>query len=162
MGSIPGSGISLEGGYGNPLQYSCSGNPINGGVWKATVQRVTRSQTPLNTHAHTPHPGILTTPTRGALSSVLNQMGTTLSSPIMLMSRRGEGVLGGREEEERRGLLLSQKHNGMKTQGNKLKNVIIIILLLMTLFKIKRNCSQSKYSTASERTTIKIFLQMGV
>ena len=27
MGSIPGSGISPGGGYGNPLQYSCLENP---------------------------------------------------------------------------------------------------------------------------------------
>ena len=27
LGSIPGSGSSPEGGYGNPLQYSCLENP---------------------------------------------------------------------------------------------------------------------------------------
>ena len=37
MGSIPGSGRSPGGGNGNPLQFSCLGNPINRGVWQATV-----------------------------------------------------------------------------------------------------------------------------
>ena len=43
-GSIPGSERST-GGNGNPLQYSCLGNPMDGGAWWATVQRVTKSQT---------------------------------------------------------------------------------------------------------------------
>ena len=30
---IPGSGRSLEGGHGNPLQYSCRENPMNRGAW---------------------------------------------------------------------------------------------------------------------------------
>ena len=33
MGYIPGSGISLGGGHGNPLQYSYLDNPINRGAW---------------------------------------------------------------------------------------------------------------------------------
>ena len=32
-GSIPGSGRSPEEGNGNPLQYSCLENPIDGGTW---------------------------------------------------------------------------------------------------------------------------------
>ena len=36
--SIPGSGRSPGEGNGNPLQYSCLGNPIDGGAWWATVQ----------------------------------------------------------------------------------------------------------------------------
>ena len=35
MGSIPGSGKSPEEGNGNPLQYSCQGNPMDRGVWWA-------------------------------------------------------------------------------------------------------------------------------
>ena len=35
MGSIPGSGRSPEEGNGNPLQYSCQGNPMDRGVWWA-------------------------------------------------------------------------------------------------------------------------------
>ena len=33
LGSIPGSGGSPGGGNGNPLQYSCLKNPMNGGTW---------------------------------------------------------------------------------------------------------------------------------
>ena len=32
-------------GNGNPLQYSCLGNPIDRGAWQAMVYRVTKSQT---------------------------------------------------------------------------------------------------------------------
>ena len=45
-GSIPGSERSSEGGNGNPLQYSCLGNPIDRGTWQATVQRVAKSTWP--------------------------------------------------------------------------------------------------------------------
>ena len=37
MGSIPGSGRSPGEGNGNPLQYSCLGNPTDRGAWPATV-----------------------------------------------------------------------------------------------------------------------------
>ena len=33
LGSIPGSGRSPGEGNGNPLQYSCLENPIEGGAW---------------------------------------------------------------------------------------------------------------------------------
>ena len=39
---IPGSERSLGEGNGNPLQYSCLGNPMYRGVWQATVHRVTK------------------------------------------------------------------------------------------------------------------------
>ena len=39
-GSIPGSRRSPEGGQGNPLQYSCLGNPMDSGAWLATVHGV--------------------------------------------------------------------------------------------------------------------------
>ena len=39
-GSIPGWGRSPGGGHGNPLQDSCLENPMDRGVWWATVQRV--------------------------------------------------------------------------------------------------------------------------
>ena len=47
LGSIPGSGISLGRGNGNPFQYSCLGNPMNRGAWWGTVHGVAKSQTPL-------------------------------------------------------------------------------------------------------------------
>ena len=37
-GSIPGSGRSPGGERGNPLRYSCLGNPMDKGTWWATVQ----------------------------------------------------------------------------------------------------------------------------
>ena len=33
LGSIPGSGRSPGEGNGNPLQYSCLKNPMDGGAW---------------------------------------------------------------------------------------------------------------------------------
>ena len=51
VGSIPGSGRSLGGGDGDPLHYSCLGNPMDRGTWRATVLGVTKSQTWLNTWA---------------------------------------------------------------------------------------------------------------
>ena len=35
-------GRSLGGGHGNPLQYSCLGNPKDRGAWRATVHGVTK------------------------------------------------------------------------------------------------------------------------
>ena len=45
MGSIPGLGRFSGEGNGNPLQYSCLGNPIDRGAWQATVHVVTKSRT---------------------------------------------------------------------------------------------------------------------
>ena len=42
-------------GYGNPLQYSCLGNPMDRGAWWVTAHRVAQrlqSWTLLNTHIH--------------------------------------------------------------------------------------------------------------
>ena len=44
-GSSPGPGRSPGGGHGNPLQYSCPGNPTDRGGWQVTVHRVTKSGT---------------------------------------------------------------------------------------------------------------------
>ena len=46
-GSIPGLGRSPGEGNGNPLQYSCLGNPMDRGTWWATVHGVSKSQTRL-------------------------------------------------------------------------------------------------------------------
>ena len=45
--SILGSGRSPGGEHGNPLQYSCLENPMDRGAWRATVHRVSQSQTRL-------------------------------------------------------------------------------------------------------------------
>ena len=39
---IPGSGRSPGEGNGNPLQYSCLGNPMDRGAWRATVHGVAK------------------------------------------------------------------------------------------------------------------------
>ena len=46
-GSTPASGRSTGEGNGNPLQYSCLGNPMNRGAWQATVHGFTNSRTRL-------------------------------------------------------------------------------------------------------------------
>ena len=53
MGSIPGLWSSPREENGNPHQYSCLGNPMDRGVWWATVQGVTKSQTRLSDWVHT-------------------------------------------------------------------------------------------------------------
>ena len=37
----------MGGGNGNPLQYSCLENPVDGGAWWAAVNRIAQSQTQL-------------------------------------------------------------------------------------------------------------------
>ena len=44
---IPGSERSPGGGQGNPLQYSCLENPMDRGVRRAAVHKVTQSRTRL-------------------------------------------------------------------------------------------------------------------
>ena len=44
-GSIPGLGRSPGEGNGNPLQYSCLGNPRDRGAWRAIVHGIPKSQT---------------------------------------------------------------------------------------------------------------------
>ena len=44
-GSIPGLGRSPGEGNGNPLQYSCLENLMDGGAWQATAHGVAKSRT---------------------------------------------------------------------------------------------------------------------
>ena len=48
LGPIPGSGRSSGERNGNPLQYPCLENPMDGGAWYATVHGVAKSQTQLS------------------------------------------------------------------------------------------------------------------
>ena len=48
VGLIPGLGRSSGEGHGNPLQYSCLKNSMDGGAWYATVHGVAKSQTGLS------------------------------------------------------------------------------------------------------------------
>ena len=47
-GLIPGPGRSPGERNGNPLQYSCLGNPMVRGDWQVTVHGVTNSRTQLS------------------------------------------------------------------------------------------------------------------
>ena len=47
LGSIPGSGRYPGEGNGNPLQYSCLENSMDGEAWWATIRGVTKSRTQL-------------------------------------------------------------------------------------------------------------------
>ena len=53
---MPGAEQSPGKGNGNPLQYSCLGNSMDRGGWRATVHGVEKSQTSLSNqeHTHTP------------------------------------------------------------------------------------------------------------
>ena len=63
LGLTPGSGRSPGEGNGNPLQYSCLGNAMEGGAWWAAVHGVPKSRTRLSRHVYT-HVWNLSSPTR--------------------------------------------------------------------------------------------------
>ena len=44
-GLIPGLGQSPRVGNGNPLQYSCLGNPMDSGTWQGAVHGVAKNRT---------------------------------------------------------------------------------------------------------------------
>ena len=46
-GSIPGSGRYAEGRHSNPLQHSCLEDPMDRGIWWATVHSVAKTRTQL-------------------------------------------------------------------------------------------------------------------
>ena len=46
-GSIPMLGRSFGEGNSYPLQYSCLGNPMDGGAWQAPVHRLAKNLTQL-------------------------------------------------------------------------------------------------------------------
>ena len=53
LGSIPGSGRAPGEGNGNPLQYSCLENSMDGGAWWTTVHGVVKSWTRLSNFTST-------------------------------------------------------------------------------------------------------------
>ena len=55
VGSIHGLGRFPGEENGNPLQYSCLENPMDGGAWWATVHGVTKSWTPLSDFTYLLH-----------------------------------------------------------------------------------------------------------
>ena len=59
MGLIPGSGRSPGEGNGNPLLYSCPGNLMDRGSWRATVHGVARVGYNLTTKPPPPLPRLI-------------------------------------------------------------------------------------------------------
>ena len=55
VGSVPGSGRSPGVGNGNPFQYYCLENSMDGGAWWAAVHGVTKSRTGLSDFTFTFH-----------------------------------------------------------------------------------------------------------
>ena len=55
MDSLPESGRSPGEGNGNPLQYSCLGNPMDRGAWQATVHGIEKNWTQLSNLAVEKH-----------------------------------------------------------------------------------------------------------
>ena len=53
VGSIPGLGRSPGEGNGNPRQYSCLENPMDGRAWWATVHEVAKNRTQLSNFTFT-------------------------------------------------------------------------------------------------------------
>ena len=51
--SIPGFRRCPGGGNGNPIQYSCLENSMDGGAWRAAVHVVEKSWTQLNDYTFT-------------------------------------------------------------------------------------------------------------
>ena len=52
LGLFPGSGRSPGEGNGNPLQYCCLENPMDGEAWSATVHGFAKSRTQLSDFTH--------------------------------------------------------------------------------------------------------------
>ena len=74
VGSVPGLGRSPKGGNGNTHQHSYLENPTERGAWRATVHRVTKSQTRLRTQ------GTWGT-NKGIMVSLLNLKSAVLKLP---------------------------------------------------------------------------------
>ena len=58
-GSFPRSGRPPGEGNGNPLQYSCLENPVDGGAWQATVHGGLEELDTTEATQHTLLPGLL-------------------------------------------------------------------------------------------------------
>ena len=92
---ISGSGRSPGGGNGNPLQYSCLGNPMDRGAWRATVHGVAKSWTRLSTHTYS-----------GTFSSVQFSHSVVSDSVTpWTMARQAPLSMGFPRQEYRNGLL---------------------------------------------------------
>ena len=90
MGSIPGLKRSPGGGQGSPLQYSCLENPMDRGVWWATIYEVAKSWTQLKRLMHTRvrlSPTIFTT-IGISLHTICNMVNNLLKSIVFLKIKK--------------------------------------------------------------------------
>ena len=55
VGSTPGLGKSPGVGNGNPLQYSCLGNPMDRGAWRATLHVIAELDVTEHSAQHVHH-----------------------------------------------------------------------------------------------------------
>ena len=83
-GSNPGLGRSTWGGDGDPLQYSCLGNPMDRGAWRAAVHAGWK-ELDRNEHAHTQH-------TRFSLPGTLLNASVRFSHSVASDSLRPGGL----------------------------------------------------------------------
>ena len=81
---IPGSGRSPGEGNGNPLQYSCLGNPMDRGAWQVTVHGVARVR--CNIATKPPPPIGQSKSICLALGPAEIQMGTMIELGVLLFS----------------------------------------------------------------------------
>ena len=98
-GFIPGLGRCPGEGNGNPLQYSCLGNPLDRGAWRALVHEIAKSRTWLS-NEHT------------ASIMVASQVKLVIKNlPASVGDLRGVGLIPG-----------SEKHLGQSTPYSCLEN----------------------------------------
>ena len=89
---IPGLGRSPGEGNGNPLQYSCLENPMDGGAWWFTVHGITKGQTRLSDFTSSHHHVTLqtTSSTMLPLSNIwgdgIERMNETSKEKFLLMT----------------------------------------------------------------------------
>ena len=84
-GLIPGLGRSPGGGNANSLQYSCLGNPMDRGAWRATVHRVAKSRTRPSTGTYGSEAGRVTRFGKRAFACVIKDMEMKRPSQITRM-----------------------------------------------------------------------------
>ena len=86
--AILGSGRSPTRGNSNPLQYSCLGNPMDRGAWRATVYGVAKSRTRLSTHSRNmPQMSFQRRINIKVNTQVSNRLRHTLRSILSLLTR---------------------------------------------------------------------------